>query len=321
MPAQVSVVIATHNHAAYLANALDSVFRQGVPNIELIVVDDGSTDNTAEVMHPYLNDPRVQYVTIAHGGVARARNIGLKSSVAPLVAFLDADDQWLPGKLGKQLALLASDPEVAVVYSRRQVVDGSGSIVPSPSRKLHRGNVLGELFRDNFVCFSSALVQRKAFDTVGPFDESLALSSDYEMWLRIASRFRFDFVDEVLVSYRSGHPSLSRRVEERYLTAMAIMKRFLEDCGGNEMLSPAIVKLAWAETYTHLGWIRRGRSRAAALLCYLKALGVSMGYLPAWKALLVLLLPARFREWVRRLLRNDGWVCRRIPKMQFLYRA
>jgi glycosyltransferase involved in cell wall biosynthesis len=302
MPAHVSVIIATYNYGRFLGQALDSVLAQRCRDLEVLVVDDGSTDDTPEVVRPFLADARVRYHLLPHGGAARARNVGVARSTAPLVAFLDADDQWLPGKLEKQLARFAADPELGVVCARRVVIDECGRELPTRPAALRRGEVLGDLFRDNFICFSSAVVRRAALTAVGPFDESLALASEYELWLRIASRFRVDYVDEALVKYRVGHASLSRRVEERYLTALGIMRRFLDSAGGRAALDPALVRRAWAETYTHLGWVRRKRSRAAALECYLSALRAWSGYLPAWQALFVLPLPERLRCWLRRSL-------------------
>src|SRR5262249_54205625 len=108
----VSVVVATYNYGRFLAGALNSALSQTLTNLEIIVVDDGSTDETSEVIRPYLNEPRIKYERTEHVGQPAAKNHGIRLSRAPLVAFLDADDLWLPRKLERQAALFQADPEL-----------------------------------------------------------------------------------------------------------------------------------------------------------------------------------------------------------------
>src|SRR5262249_20149858 len=119
MTPAVSVVVATFNYGRYLAGALDSALAQTTSDLEIIVVDDGSTDETQLVIKPYLENPRIRYHGTDHRGQPAAKNVGVRLARASLVAFLDADDLWLPTKLEKQLALFSADPALAVVYSRR----------------------------------------------------------------------------------------------------------------------------------------------------------------------------------------------------------
>ena len=181
----------------------------------MIVVDDGSTDDTGAVVAPYLSDDRVRYHRTDHVGQSAAKNLGIRLARGRLIAFLDADDLWLPTKLEKQLALLKTNPALGVVYSRRSLMDESGRPLEYEQPTLFRGGVLNAMFRNNFICFSSAVVHQRVFKHLGFFEESLALAIDYEFWLRVASSYAFDYVDEPLVQYRTGHASLSRRTEER----------------------------------------------------------------------------------------------------------
>jgi glycosyltransferase involved in cell wall biosynthesis len=308
----VSVVIATYNYARYLRTALESVKRQTFPSFEVIVVDDGSTDPTPQVVRPFLADPRVRYHRTEHRGVAAAKNAGVRLAEAPLVAFLDADDVWMRTKLARQVALFRADPELGVAYTRRWLIDEQGRRLEYEQPPLFRGRVLGELFRTNFVCFSSAMVRRAALDGAGPFDEGLALAVDYELWLRVALRSRFDYVDEPLVEYRTGHANLSSRTEERLATVLGIMRRFLDEQGGREVLDPAAIRFAEAETCYHIGLARRPVSRVAALPWYLRALFLAPGYGPAWRGLLSLPLPEAARRLLRRALgRPVDWTVRR----------
>ncbi|HJT77666.1 MAG TPA: glycosyltransferase, partial [Gemmataceae bacterium] len=215
MTPRVSVVVATYNYARFLGGALESALGQTFRDLEVIVVDDGSTDDTAAVVRPYLADGRVSYVRTDHVGQPAAKNVGVRLARAPLVAFLDADDRWLPAKLARQVPLFDADPGLGVVYARRRLIDEEGWPLEYEQPVLHRGEVLGPLFERNFVCFSSAVARREVLECEGLFDEALPLAIDFDLWLRVARHYRFDYVDEPLVEYRVGHASLSRRQDER----------------------------------------------------------------------------------------------------------
>jgi len=307
----VSVVLATYNYGRYLAGALDSALGQTLKDLEIIVIDDGSIDETKEVMAPYLSNPQVRYFGTEHCGQPAAKNIGIRLARAPLVAFLDADDLWLPTKLEKQVALLAANPKLGVVYSRRWLIDEQGRHLYFPQPPLPRGNVLEAMFRQNFICFSSAVVRRIVFDQVGLFDSTLALAIDYDLWLRVAQRFPFDYVNEALVKYRTGHASLSRRTEERLKTAAIIMARFLDEHGGRSALDPALIRRARAETYYEIALAIRNRSRWAALPWYGRALWSAPNFGLAWQGLASLPLPEAIRRGLRRALgRPPDWAVR-----------
>jgi glycosyltransferase involved in cell wall biosynthesis len=280
-------------------------------DLEIIVIDDGSKDETKQVMDSYSANPRVCYRVTQHRGQPAAKNAGVGLAKAPLIAFLDADDIWLPTKLEKQLALFAAHAELGVVYSRRILIDEQGRSLQFPQPELPRGKVLAAMFRNNFICFSSAVVRREVLEEAGLFDENLALAIDYDLWLRIARRYPFDYVDEPLVKYRTGHASLSRRTEERLKTAAAIMTRFLDDHGGRDVLDPALVRRAEAETYYEIALSIRSRSRWSALPWYLRALRAEPAFGLAWQGLASLPLPEILRRCLRLALgRPADWALR-----------
>jgi glycosyltransferase involved in cell wall biosynthesis len=251
MTPRVSVVVPAYNCAAYLADTLRSVLAQTVTDFELVVVDDGSTDGTFDAARSFEADPRVRCHRLPHGGVAAAKNACVRLSTAPLLAFLDGDDLWKPHKLERQLAALDSDPDAGAVITRRSILRG-GAESPDRATVLHRGDILRPVFRHNFICYSTVLIRRAVLDHVGGFDERLPLSVDYDLWLRVASHYRFAVVDEELVAYRTGHQNLSSRVTDRMALVLLVMDRFTREQGGAARLGRAALRDAYAHTYRSL---------------------------------------------------------------------
>jgi glycosyltransferase involved in cell wall biosynthesis len=303
----VSVVTSTYNYGRFLAGTIESALGQTAQNVEVIVVDDGSTDDTPQVIRPYLTNPRVRYHRIDHQGVVAAKNLGIRSARGSFVAFLDADDRWLPTKLARQLELFHADPELGVVYARRLLIDEQGYELDGEQPALYRGMILDRIFQTNFICFSSAVVARRVFDRIGLLEEGTSPSDDYDLWLRVAQRYRFDYVDEPLVCYRLGHASLSRR-EARLEVVLRIMRRFLDGHGGRECLPASVIHRAFSDTYCTRALGQREQSRMAALRWYCHALVNAPLWLPAWKGLASLGLPEAARRQLRRLLgRREDW--------------
>jgi glycosyltransferase involved in cell wall biosynthesis len=265
--------MAAKNYARFLPEAVESVVAQTAPDWELLVIDDGSSDDTPAAVRPYLADRRVRYVRSDALGQSRAKNLGIGLSRAPLVAFLDADDAWAPTKLEKQRAAFAADPDVGVVFSRRSLVDESGAPLPvtAPAAP-HAGRVLRAVFAQNFVCFSSAVVRREVFARVGRFDPEWDLSIDYDLWLRVAGRYRFAFVDEELVRYRTGHGNLSRKLRDRVDTALSIMRRAEARYAVAADVPAAAIADGYASTCQTLGYVLRASEPGAAVRWYLRAL-------------------------------------------------
>ncbi|MCS6850635.1 MAG: glycosyltransferase [Gemmataceae bacterium] len=298
MPSLVSVIVATYNYGRFIAEALRSLQRQTFADWEAIIVDDGSTDETPAVVQAFLDDHRFHYRRIEHVGQSGAKNVGIRAARGRYVAFLDADDVWHPEKLARQLAVFERDPSLGVVYTGREWMTADGRPLERPAPTLYRGDVLRAIFRTNFVCFSSSMVRRDVFADVGLFDESLTLAVDYDLWLRIAARYRFDYVDAPLVRYRVGHASLSRRAVERAVTVMAIRRRFLARAESRR-LPWSWVRTAAAQLHCSLALALRDAQPAAALTSYLKALVAAPWHGAAWKGLVSL----AFSEPTRRRLR------------------
>jgi glycosyltransferase involved in cell wall biosynthesis len=270
----ISVVMAAKNYARFLPEAVESVLAQTFTDWELVVIDDGSSDHTPEVVRPYLADGRVRYFRSDALGQPRAKNLGIGLSRGPLVAFLDADDAWEPTKLEKQLAVFATEPDVGVVFCKRSLMDERGHRIEPrvEADEPPRGLVLPQMFTQNFVCFSSVVVKRCVFAHVGAFDPQWDLAIDYDLWLRVAKFYRFDFVPERLVRYRTGHGNLSKKLRDRVDTAMSVMHRAESRYGAAEAVPAGVVADGRASTCQTMGYVMRPSEPRAALRWYLRAL-------------------------------------------------
>ncbi|BAY15221.1 glycosyl transferase, group 2 family protein [Anabaenopsis circularis NIES-21] len=184
----VSVVVPTFNRANFLPRAISSILQQTFSNFELIIVDDGSTDNTDEVVKEF-TDPRIMFLALGKNyGGGYARNQGIKAASAELIAFLDSDDEWLPNKLELQLKRLqdSDDPDATVIYGLGyECAEGQQKI---PSLVLYEGDVLDHLLRGWLPPTTSLfMVKRSALLGVNGFDESLPSFQDYDLWLSLAA--------------------------------------------------------------------------------------------------------------------------------------
>lgn len=273
MKPAVSVVMAAKNYARFLPEAVESVRAQSFPDWELVIIDDGSSDHTPQAVRPFLADARVRYFRSDTLGQPRAKNLGIGLSRGGLVAFLDADDAWEPTKLEKQLAVFAAKPDVGVVFCKRSLMDEAGNAIPKKNAENPpRGFAFGRMFTQNFVCFSSVVVKREVFSHVGRFDPLWDLAIDYDLWLRVAKFHAFDFVDEELVRYRTGHGNLSKKLRDRVDTAMSIMHRAETRYGADAEIAPEVIADGYASTCQTIGYTMRPSEPLAAVRWYLRAL-------------------------------------------------
>jgi glycosyltransferase involved in cell wall biosynthesis len=199
----VSVIIPTHNRAAYLKAAIASVLNQTFQDFEILIVDDGSSDTTPDVVKSF-DDDRIQYVRHpkSRGGAA-ARNTGIGHCRGEYVAFLDDDDEWFADKLARQMVLLlASPPEVGCIYTGYVCVDRVSGKEIAQKIPTNRGDLSKELLTANCLGgTSSVLLKRACFKQVGVFDQNLPSFQDHDLWIRISKSFHFDYIGEPLLRY------------------------------------------------------------------------------------------------------------------------
>ncbi|NVM57275.1 MAG: glycosyltransferase family 2 protein [Desulfobacterales bacterium] len=201
MPA-VSVIIPTYNRARFLKEAICSVLAQDFHDFELIVVDDGSTDDSPQLLGSY---PKIRIVRQDRRGVSAARNAGIARAPGRFVAFLDSDDLWLPGKLSAQVAFFETHPTALICQTEEVWIRNGIRVNPKKQHKKHSGMIFGPSLELCLVSPSAVMMQRRLLDEVGGFDETLPACEDYDLWLRIACRFPIYLISTPLVVKRGGH--------------------------------------------------------------------------------------------------------------------
>ncbi len=207
---QVSVIIPTFNRAHTLPRAVDSVLKQRQRPEALIVIDDGSTDQTAQMIADEY--PQVAYIHQKNQGVSTARNKGIAMSNSDWLAFLDSDDEWLPGKLERQMTALSKQPEMKICHTDEIWIRDGKRVNPMKKHAKSGGWIFEKCLPLCCVSPSSVVIHRSVFDDVGLFDESLPACEDYDLWLRIAARYPFLYFDEkLLVKYGGHEDQLSRK--------------------------------------------------------------------------------------------------------------
>jgi glycosyltransferase involved in cell wall biosynthesis len=220
----VTVVIPCYNQAPFLSEAIESVLSQSYPNFEVVVVDDGSTDNTSQVASRYA-EAGVRLIRQENRGPSAARNRSLDEARGKYVVFLDSDDRLLPEALEVGVRELESHPECAFVFGRLRVVGTEGSYVGAPLPPYIRTDYYGALLRDNYIGTPGvAMFRRSVFDSVGGFDTSLHAAEDYDLYLRVASEFPIHHHDRLVVSWRR-HGANTSHDSARMLKATLKMLR------------------------------------------------------------------------------------------------
>ncbi|KJR45344.1 Glycosyltransferase [Desulfosporosinus sp. I2] len=211
---KVSVVIPTYNHARYLPYALDSVINQSYANLEVIVIDDGSTDGTAEVVKPYRS--KVNYIYKANGGTPSALNLGLSVVTGKYICWLSADDALMEDKVSKQVGLMESDPGLGFSYTSFMVIDAIGSQQYDVNSAYYHSKqeMVTKLMEGCFINGSSVMMNSSALKVVGNFDEGLPQAHDYDLWFRFLRHYSCGFLAEPLLAYRWHGENMSQNPDK-----------------------------------------------------------------------------------------------------------
>ena len=265
----VTVIIPSFNAASYVAQSVESALSQAGVAVEVIVIDDGSTDDTLRVLEGF--GSRIQVVRQSRGGPYRARNLGAQMAKGSWIALLDADDDWLPGKLASQLALV--DDTIDFVYSDRLNFGDFGRTTErqSDSVKLWEGDVFEPLLMGNFITLSSVIMRKTAFDRLGGFQTARRGVQDWDMWLRYAAAGGLvRLCKEPLTRYRFHGEQMTNDLDQRAADRESVLRSALDSERGRK-LPPVTVKRALANVWSLAGWHAVEFDRGKAVSCYLKA--------------------------------------------------
>ncbi len=266
---EVSVIIPTYNVCKFIDKTLDSVLTQTYSDFEVIVVDDGSTDQTVSIIKQYCgkHPEKIRLILKENSGPGSARNVGIRAAAGEYIAFIDADDLWLPQKLEKQIAYFKTQSsEVGLVYTDARKFDDDGIwVLPEKyRRKRSEGWIYKELLKRNMIPNQSVIARKKCFDDVGLFDESLELIEDHDMWLRIAMKYKIVFLDEVLSLYREQSQGRSKKVETTIKRSNGVIEKHLKMAEGNSELEDLLKNILSHRLYS-LGYfyLRGGHMKDA----------------------------------------------------------
>lgn len=271
---RVSVIVTCYNYAKFLEGCLMSILNQTYQDFELLIINDGSTDNTDEVVSRFLDNEKIRYIKQNNTGQAIATNNGIMVASGELVAFLDADDLWDPTKLEKQVRLFTRDT-IGVVYSRIKFMNEEGLPIDKELTKKYytprSGYVTDALLFDNFIPYSSTVVRKECFDKFGMFNPEYKNGLDWDLWLRISKEYEFAFVDEPLLTYRTGHPGqLTSDMERSVHCSELIFDRFIESNPG--IVPKNVLRKALAYSYCSRGNLLRNIDRKQSTKLFLSAL-------------------------------------------------
>ena len=209
-PPRVSVIIPTFNRAWAVGKAIDSVLAQDYPNVELIVVDDGSIDQTGAMLSAYKG--ALLSIHQPNQGVSAARNRGVTAAAGDLIAFLDSDDYWLPGKLSEQVAFFNAHSEALICQTEEIWIRNGCRVNPGRRHQKAAGDIFIPSLALCLVSPSAVMVKKTLFTEIGGFDEDLPACEDYDLWLRVSSRYPVHLIEKPLIVKQGGHPDqLSRQ--------------------------------------------------------------------------------------------------------------
>lgn len=304
----VSVVIPTYNRAHIIQDSLDSAYAQSYRPLEVVVVDDGSNDDTEAIVKTWINEHlndvqfSVVYLHQENQGGNPARNNGIRHARGQYVAFLDSDDLWHAEKVRKQIRVFESDPEIGGVYCGVQHVDlASGRIIEPSNRSYPTGRLFEQvLVKDITAPTSAYIIKKQVFEMAGYFDDELQARQDWDMWIRLASKFKIGCVPEVLVDFREHSGVRTHSNPSKEINAyQRIRKKYADSYARCPF---PIRQAAKATYYRRMGRVHfhQGISRPRAALFHLQAILAWPFVFDSYAALVGMITPAAIRGRLHR---------------------
>jgi len=252
---KVSIIIPVYNQERYIKQCVESALSQDYENLEVIVVDDGSTDATPEILKSF--EQKIRYIRQENRGTAAARNVGLRLAQGSLVAWLDSDDVYLPGKIRAQVEKLQEEPDLALVYTDWILIDAEGrdlKVVHCPS---YPPKSVLDVLTFPYIFPSSVLLKKECFEKVGYYDETLRYGEDLDMWVRLLKHgYRFGHVPELLVKYRWHPGSMSYNYRSMQAGKDQVRLKVLKMLSTEELLGDLVKSDDFNEAvaYEKLAW-------------------------------------------------------------------
>jgi glycosyltransferase involved in cell wall biosynthesis len=260
----VSVIIPTFNRFAMLCEAIDSVLAQTFSDFEIIVVDDGSYDETGSISARY--GPSIKYIFQKNQGVSVSRNRGIREAEGDFICFLDSDDLWLPRKLAVQYAKMIENPAESISYTEEIWYRRGVRVNPKRKHAKHGGWIFTQCLPLCIISPSSVMIRKSLFQDVGLFDEGLPVCEDYDLWLRIAKNFPIRLIQEPLIIKRNGHPgqlSASDWGFDRY-RVQSIVQILASGTLSPDQAEAAVVVMTHKCRILCKGFLKRGKTEEAA---------------------------------------------------------
>lgn len=224
----ISIITPTYNREAFLPAAIESVLAQSYKEFELIIVDDGSTDNSRELINTYAEkDSRVRYLYQENQRQSVARNYALSIAKGDFICFLDSDNYWPHDKLEKSLKAFEQYPDADIVYGDCITIDEQGSELHRNNMCRYSGKIAALLLKDNFVSMNTTMTRRKCFNEMGGMSGKRRVADDYDLWLKFSARYRFQYIPEFLAYYRVMENQISSNKKLRFETNENIILDFL----------------------------------------------------------------------------------------------
>jgi len=301
---KVSVIIPVYNGANYIKDALESVFSQTYKDYEIIVVNDGSTDDSEIILKPYMDT--ITYIYQENKGSAEARNTGIRKAKGEYISFLDADDIWLPQKLEKQLKFLLSNPKYKMVFcdikhSVRGSIIHNSYLHERKYRYVSSGKIYRNLLRECFIFTPTVFVSRECFREVGLFNEKYRICEDYEMWLRIAKKYQIGFLDEPLVERRRHGVNITEDKILYSTSSIDLFKELLKD-NYSDKRTKKTIKKELSKRFFNLGYFYWDKINLSfARKNFAKAIKYNKYYLKAAFYMILSTFPLAIIKTIRRL--------------------
>ena len=226
----VSAIMATYNRVDFIEDAINSVLRQDYPLLELIIVDDGSTDGTQKLLEDkYLSDSRIKYIYQENAGQMAATNKAISVSSGSYVAMIDSDNLWEPGKVREQVDIFNSNPDVDIVYGDIITIDEHGQECHRKNMQRYSGHISQYLLKDNFVTVNTAMIKKRCIQELGAMNTGVEVAGDYDMWLRFSTKFNFLYVPRFWARYRVMANQISSDKSRRFRNTEKMVLDFISD--------------------------------------------------------------------------------------------